>query len=93
MGTLIEFPEPSRNAACPHRQYLRTQNKNGRTELAVFGLLGSCAVAGLLLLGASKSVPGSANHSAPLQARATPSHLVDHLKTFQSSLRRISLAY
>ena len=68
MSNLIPFPDKQRKTACPHRQYLSARKREARSELAVFGLMGSCGLAALILFAFGTYLPGTTGHPAALQA-------------------------
>ena len=56
MGKIIQLPDQRKRESSPLDLYLRRKKREERSELAIFGVLGSCAAAGLLL-GALKMLP------------------------------------
>ena len=57
MGDIIHLPTPTKRNASPFSLYLRGKRREERTDLAIYGLFGACAVA-VILFGAVKAMPG-----------------------------------
>ena len=74
MSNLIPFPDKQRKDTCPHRQYLSARKREARAEFAVFGLMGSCGLAAMILFTLGNYHPGTSAQPIAMQANTTPIH-------------------